>query len=105
MTSNGRANQFHMQEHTKAVCTDDPSVDQRPPAAPVDTIVGEGTGRFNGELGYTVEFTLIDGGEPGTSDFIGFKVYNTTTKAVVLLLPLQTPVGGNVQAHYDQPHK
>jgi hypothetical protein len=25
--------------------------------------------------------------------------------AVVLNLPLQNIVGGNVQAHYDQPHK
>jgi hypothetical protein len=103
--ASGRTNQFHMLEHTSADCSDDPAIDQRPPVAPVDRIDGVGTGRYNGETGYTVEFTLIDAGEPGTSDQIGFRVFNTTTGVTVLTLPLQNIVGGNVQAHYDQPHK
>jgi len=101
----GRRNQFHMLEHTSAICTDDAAILQRPPQAPVDTIVGVGTGRYDGELGYTVQFTLVDAGEPGTSDQIGLRVFNTTTLQVVLNLPLQNMTGGNVQAHYDQPHK
>ncbi len=103
--SSARTNQFHMLQHTSAICTDDPRIDQRPPAAPVDKIYGVGTGRFNGTLGYTVEFTLIDAGEPGTADSIGFRVYHTATGVEVLNLPLQNIVGGNVQAHFDQPHK
>jgi hypothetical protein len=101
----GRTNQFHMLQHTAARCTDDPNIDQRPPVAPVDRIDGVGTGRYNGVDGYTVLFTLIDAGEPGTADMIGFRVFNTTTGVTVLNLPLQAIVGGNVQAHVDQPHK
>lgn len=102
--ASGRTNQFHMLVHTAALCTDDPNIDQRPPAAPVDRIDGTGTGRYNGELGATVDFTLIDAGEPGTLDEIRF-VVKDKNGVTVLTLPLQHIVGGNVQAHYDQPHK
>ena len=71
----------------------------------MDRIDGVGTGRYNGETGYTVEFTLIDAGEPGTSDSIGFRVFDTTTGVTVLTLPLQNIVDGNVQARDDRPHK
>ena len=100
----GRQNQFHMLNHTAADCTDDPEIDQRPPQAPVDTIVGVGTGRFNGVDGYTVNFTLVDAGEPGTSDEIGL-VITAPDGSVVLNLPVQNITGGNVQAHFDQPHR
>jgi hypothetical protein len=102
----GRTNQFHMLQHTQARCTDDLQIEQRPPASPVDRIDGIGTGRYNGVAGYSVAFTLIDAGEPGTSDQIGFRVFETANPGnVVLVLPLQNIIGGNVQAHYDQPHK
>ena len=97
-------NQFHMLQHTSANCFDDGEIEQRPPAAPVDTIIGVGTGRFNGVDGYTVTFTLVDAGEPGTADRIGF-VITAPGGGVVLNLPVQNITGGNVQAHYDQPHK
>jgi hypothetical protein len=100
----GRQNQFHMLQHTAATCTDDPLIEQRPPRAPVDRIDGVGTGRYNGVDGYTVYFTLIDAGEPGTSDQIGFRVVGPGGNEV-LNMPLQNITGGNVQAHYDQPHR
>jgi hypothetical protein len=100
----GRQNQFHMLQHTAATCTDDPSIDQRPPQAPVDRIDGVGTGRFNGVDGYTLYFTLVDAGEPGRYDEIGFRIVSPTG-AEVLNMPLQHITGGNVQAHYDQPHR
>ncbi len=100
----GRQNQFHMLVHTSAICTDDPTIDQRPPNAPVDTIVGVGTGRYNGLPGYTVNFTLVDAGEPGTADQIAL-VITAPGGGVVLNLPIQNITGGNIQAHYDQPHK
>ena len=101
----GRQNQFHMLEHTAATCTDDPLIDQRPPRAPVDRIDGVGTGRFNGVLGYTIHFTLIDAGEPGTADQIGLRIVGPNGTTEVLNMPLQNITGGNVQAHYDQPHR
>ena len=104
---NWGGNQFHMTEHLQTVaCTDDPAITQAPPPAPLDTLIGVGTGRYNGTDGYTIEFTLVDYGEPGSSDRMAMKVYQTANPAnVVLNVPLQVLSGGNLQAHYDQPHK
>jgi len=105
---NWGGNQFHMEEHMTTVeCSDDPDIVQAPPEAPLDTMIGVGAGRYNGMDGYTVEFTLVDGGEPGAGvDYAALKVYETANSAnVVLDVPLQPISGGNLQAHYDQPHK
>jgi len=104
---NRGGNQFHMTEHLTTVeCSDDPAIDQTPPPAPLDTLVGVGTGRYNGTDGYTIEFTLVDYGEPGSSDQAALLIYQTANPSnVVLNVPLQVMSGGNLQAHYDQPHK
>lgn len=104
---NWGGNQFHMTEHlTTVACTDDPNVVQAPPAAPIDTLVGVGTGRYNNAAGFTVQFTLIDAGEPGSSDRMAIRIHETGNPAnVVLNVPLQVLTGGNLQAHRDQPHK
>ena len=104
---NWNGNQFHMLEHLTTVsCTDDPDIGQAPPPAPLDTLVGVGAGRYNGNAGYTVEFTLVDYGEPGSNDQMSILIYETANPAnVVLSVPLQVLTGGNLQAHYDQPHK
>src|SRR5262245_79683 len=100
-------NKFHMLEHLQTVaCTDDPNIIQQPPPAPLDTLIGVGTGRYNGVGGYTVEFTLVDAGEPGVDDEMAIKIYKTSDPTdVVLDVPLQKLIGGNLQAHFDQPHK
>lgn len=104
---NWGGNKFHMTEHlTTVACTDDPSIIQAPPAAPLDTLIGTGTGRYNNVDGYTIEFTLVDYGEPGSSDQASLLIYETANSAnIVLNVPLQVLSGGNLQAHYDQPHK
>jgi hypothetical protein len=101
------SNHFHMREYLRTVsCTDDPAIHQQPPPAPIDTLVGVGRGRFNGVSGYTIEFTLVDAGEPGGNDQMAIKIYQTSNPSnVVLEVPLQQLTGGNLQAHYDQPHK
>jgi hypothetical protein len=102
----GVGENFHMTLHTAARCSDDPAIDQRPPAAPVDTIVGVGTGRYNNVDGYTVLFTIVDAGEPGVNDMMGMRIYETANPShVVLDVPLSYLTNGNLQAHYDQPHK
>jgi hypothetical protein len=103
---NWGGNQFHMTEHLQTVaCTDDPAIVQAPPPAPLDTLVGVGTGRYNGRDGYTVNFTLVDAGEPGSSDQAALYIYETANPSnVVLNVPLSLLTGGNLQAHYDQPH-
>ncbi len=104
---NWQGNQFHMTEHMLTIqCSDSPDIDQFPPAAPLDTLIGVGTGRYNGEYGYTIEFTLVDAGEPGVNDQMRIFIYETANSGnVVLDVPLQVLSGGNLQAHYDQPHK
>jgi hypothetical protein len=102
----GGGNHFHMTQHTAATCFDSEVIDQRPPVAPLDTLVGVGTGKFNGVDGYTVEFTLVDAGEPGSSDMMAIRIFETANPAnVVLNVPLQLLNDGNLQAHYDQPHR
>jgi hypothetical protein len=104
---NWGGNSFHMTEHiTTVACSDDPNIIQAPPAAPLDTLIGVGTGRYNNQDGYTIEFTLRDYGEPGTDDQMAIKIYKTASPSTVVLnVPLQKLSGGNLQAHFDQPHK
>jgi hypothetical protein len=103
---NWGGNRFHMTEHLETVaCTDDPDIHEEPPPAPLDTLIGVGTGRYNGTAGYTIEFTLVDAGEPGDADMAALLIYRTADPTdVVLNIPLQLLSGGNLQAHYDQPH-
>ena len=104
---NWGGDKFHMAEHLETIiCSDDPLIIQAPPPAPLDTLIGVGTGSYNGVDGYTIEFTLVDYGEPGRSDRAAFLIYEEANPAnVVLNVPLQLLTGGNLQAHYDQPHK
>ena len=49
---------------------------------------------------------LVDGGEPGTFDEMAINIYETANPGnVVLDVPQQRLDGGNLQAHYDQPHR
>lgn len=100
-------NKFHMAEHlVTTACTDDPNIIQNPPPAPLDTLIGVGTGRFNNKPGYTIEFTLVDAGEPGGNDQMAIRIFEAANPSnVVLDVPLQQLTNGNLQAHYDQPHK
>lgn len=104
---NWNGNRFHMEEHlTTVACTDDPAITQAPPDAPLDTLIGTGIGRYNNADGYTIEFTLVDYGEPGRNDRARLLIYPTGNPgAPVLDVPLQTLSNGNLQAHYDQPHQ
>ncbi|HEY6944076.1 MAG TPA: hypothetical protein VI431_02975 [Candidatus Acidoferrum sp.] len=95
------AHHFHMETFDSAVCT--LNGNPVPPKAPVNTIVASGTGRVDGVLGFTVQFTLIDNGEPGTNDKAGFLIFETANPSnVVLAIPVITITTGNIQAHVDQ---
>jgi hypothetical protein len=107
---NWPGNKWHIAKPlTSAECIDDPAVSPLPPAAPFDTFIGEGVGRLNGVEGSIVRFTFVDAGEPGKG---------TDSATISIWAPgadpdVDTPVlfvsdllsGGNIQAHYDQPHK
>jgi hypothetical protein len=106
---NWQGNHFHMNMITSAHCDLVPPP-PNPPKAPVNRIVGTGTGDYNGAEGYTVVFTLIDHGEPGAGvDESGFKVCKTADPIhcpalapVVLDVPVNFIENGNIQAHVDQ---
>lgn len=104
---NWQGNQFHMLEHlTTLECFDDPAIIQASPPAPIDTLVGTGTGRYNGEEGYSITFELQDHGEPGrNSDMMSIYIVHDASGDVILDIPLQHLTGGNLQAHADQPHR
>lgn len=103
---NWQGNQFHLNEHLTTVeCSDDPDIGQAPPPAPLDTLIATGTGRYNNADGYSISFTLVDGGEPGGDDMAAIHITEDATGAVILDVPLQVMTGGNLQAHYDQPHR
>jgi hypothetical protein len=99
---NWAGNHFHMENFLSAFCSlvSNPA----PPAAPINTMIGVGTGRYNGAEGYTVNFTLVDNGEPGhNNDEIAITIFQTSDPTnVILSFPLTTLVGGNLQAHPDQ---
>ena len=103
---NWAGNSWHLDKPiTLARCEDDPNIAPRPPVAPFDTFHGEAIGRLNGADGSRIEFTFVDDGEGRNSgDKARLTIYAPGTNNVVLDVPLQLTVNGNVQAHYDQPH-
>ena len=101
---NWPANKFHMTENTSAICLDT-DADQHPPNAPFDTFIGVGTGKLNGVAGATIRWTFVDNGEPGKdNDEVAISIYDVDGNNV-LYLPLEKIFGGNIQAHFDQPHR
>ena len=100
MDSSG-SHHFHMETFDSALCT--LNGNPAPPKAPINMIVASGTGRFDGVEGFTVQFTLIDNGEPGVNDKAGFMIFETANPSnVVLAFPVMTITTGNIQAHIDQ---
>jgi hypothetical protein len=92
---------------TSAICIDDPSLDPTPPRAPFDTFIGEGIGKLDGEDGSAIRFTFIDDGEPGTSDYMEVRIWapgDDPETDPVYFSAAGFLIGGNIQAHYDQPH-
>jgi hypothetical protein len=103
---NWNGNRWHLDKPlTSARCLDDPDISPLPPAAPFDTFIGEGIGRYNGVDGYKVEFKFADAGEPGGENDKAGILITAPNGDVVLDVPFQFLSHGNVQAHYDQPHK
>ena len=97
----GGGDHFHMTSFNSVTC--ELIGNPKPPVAPINEMIGMGTGRYDGADGYTVQFTLIDNGEPGRKDKLSFLIFETANPSnVVLSLPLQFLTKGNLQAHFDQ---
>jgi len=98
----GRGNNFHIDKEslTSVVCTrrEEPT----PPAAGVSRIVASSPGTCNGQPA-TIDFVLVDRGEPGRNDSVRFTI---SGGGCSLNMPGELNLdGGNIQAHFDQPHK
>ena len=103
---NWPGNKWHLDKPlTSAQCIDDPAVNPAPPPAPFDTFIGEGIGRLNGVDGYLVKFTFVDAGETNGKNDKSQILITAPDGSVVLNVPLGTLTKGNLQAHYDQPHR
>ena len=90
-------NRFHLEQLLRVACYDDPALNPLPRAAPFDTLVGEGLGRFNGQSGYRIWFTLTDNGEPGQTDFARLEIRDPQGR--LLLFVAGNLHNGNHQAH------
>ncbi|HEV8359206.1 MAG TPA: fibronectin type III domain-containing protein [Candidatus Thermoplasmatota archaeon] len=88
---------FHLDALAANACRDDPGVDASPPAAGFDTMEGSGAGSVNGEAGYSVQWILVDAGEPGADDWVDLVV--TDADGAVVLSIDGALAGGNDQAH------
>jgi hypothetical protein len=97
---------FHITKPiTFAECADDPDVHPEPPVAPFDTFVGSTLGSLDGVDGARCDFIFVDAGEGGNGkgDKAELLIWDKDGNwALEVRLSLIT--GGNLQAHYDQPH-
>jgi hypothetical protein len=97
LTVKGPAGTFQLVHVDYALCVDDAAISSAPPEAGWDTHRGSGSGTFNGAAGYTVEWTLVDAGEPGVADTSAIIVRSA---AGAIVLTERGPLGGgNHQAH------
>jgi hypothetical protein len=98
-------NNFHIDKNPSVVeCRLD--ADPVPPAAPVNRIEIIGPGTLNGVPGVIAHVVLVDHGErknaPLDQAYISIGGVNLTGGSAASPPPLD---GGNIQAHFDQPHK
>lgn len=102
-------NKWHLDKESldDIMCLDSPDIVQAPPQAPLDTFIGTATGQLNGDPGSAIWFKFVDAGEPGTNDFVEIRIWSpgddpsTDTPYFEVAGFLD---GGNIQAHFDQPH-
>jgi len=95
-----RGQKFHLESVTTVRCFDDPAIDPEHPAAPIDTLVLTGTGRYNGQDGATITLTFTDAGEPGRDDGVQMQIKDANG-TVVLDVAATTLTDGNHQAHRE----
>jgi hypothetical protein len=94
---NWAGNSFHLESVTRVTCINDPGVLQKPPSAPFNTLKGAGTGRLNGAVGASAEWTFVDAGEPGKDDSVKLQIKDAVGN--VMLEVSGFLQNGNHQAH------
>lgn len=86
-------NHFHLQNLVTASCSR-PATSH--PSAPISSMLGVGTGTFDGAPA-TIEFQLTDNGEPGAG--VDTASFNIQSGGKDVLICKNTLEGGNIQAH------
>ena len=100
----GNAHHFHTDKNPEVAECSKPVV-PNPPAADVSRIVIlNQPGKLDGVDGALITIVLEDHGEPGTSDRAYIAVNGNALTGGSVAAPALID-GGNIQAHFDQPHK
>jgi uncharacterized repeat protein (TIGR01451 family) len=102
---NWLGNQFHLERVDNVLCQDNYGPTKAPPEPPgpsTDTYIAQGTGRYNGECGATVDFILTDQGEPGTKDqIVLMRIWDKNGTPV---LDIESPLNLKIGNHQWTPH-
>ena len=102
--SGGTTHNFHTDKNPEVAECSKP-VDPVPPAADVSRIVIlSQPGSLDGEDGHLITIVLEDHGEPGTADRAYIAIDGVALTGGSVAAPALID-GGNIQAHFDQPHK
>lgn len=80
---NAGLHKLKLETLSSSACSDDPAIDPGLPAVPFDTLIGAGTGRYDGVAGFPVTFAFTDAGEPGGSDLVSITVTNSQGNVVL----------------------
>jgi hypothetical protein len=101
---NWQGSSFHLLDLVGANCTEDPDIIQQPPmSSPFDTFNGSGTGRLRiggtTDFDATVDFILVDAGEPGVDDTARIEIKNGDGDVVLFVEGFLNK--GNFQTHKD----
>jgi hypothetical protein len=100
----GGGQNFHLTTLETAVCLNVAGFEESPPEAGFDTMTATGTGTLNQISGYTIEFKLIDDGEPGAGvDIARYLIRNPSGTIILNCLNSFLEQGGNHQAHKVNP--
>jgi len=101
---NGTAHNFHTDKNPEVAECSKPVLPNPPNAGVSRIVIIDQPGSLDGEDGHEITIVLEDHGEPGTSD----RAYIAIDGVALTSGSVEFPAligGGNIQAHFDQPHK
>jgi hypothetical protein len=102
--SGGTTHNFHTDKNPEVTECSKPVVPNPPDADVSRIVIINQPGSLDGEDGHLITIVLEDHGEPGTSD----RAYIAVDGVGLIPGSIAAPGlidGGNIQAHFDQPHK
>ena len=102
--ASGNAHNFHTDKNPEVAECSKPVLPNPPDAGVSRIVILNQPGSLDGADGHTITIVLEDHGEPGTEDraYIAIDTIGITNGSVASPALID---GGNVQAHFDQPHK